>query len=101
MPLWCVCVPPKKTCMIFCCVNPRAFGVLTWSFEHAYTHVPTRLLELADYLLHSSSEESPAVPFHCDSCLQRMKEEFPGREGGAVQREMTIVRRETSEELEF
>lgn len=54
-----------------------------------------------DYLLSSSDEESPAVPFHCDSCLQRMKEEFPGSDHGAVQREMAIVGRKASENPEL
>jgi hypothetical protein len=63
--------------------------------------VPTRLPEVDHDLLSSSDEESPAVPFHCDSCLQRMKEEIPGMNHGAVQREMTGVGRKTSENPEF
>lgn len=63
--------------------------------------MPTRLPEVDDYLLSSPDEESPAVPFHCDSCLQRMKEEFPGMNHGAVWREMTVVGRKTFENPEF
>lgn len=73
-------------------MNPRAFGVPIPSSEH----VPTRLPEVDDCFSSSSDEESPAVPFHCDSCLQRMKEEFPGMNHCAVQREMTVVGRKKS-----
>lgn len=66
----CVCCSRR---LDFFGVNPGAFGVVIWSFEHVCTHVPIRLPEVDDYLLSSLDEESPAVPSHCDSCLQRMK----------------------------
>lgn len=42
------------------------------------------------------------MTFHCDSCLQRMnKEEFLGQEVCTMQREITVVGKETFEEPEL
>lgn len=91
MPLWRVL--PGETWVLFVTV----FTVLTWSLEHACTHAPTHCLEFEDRL----SRDPQLWLVIVTHVPTEDEKEFPGRKRGAVQRERTIVRRETLEEPEF